>query len=76
MKTSPCECENAAHFADCVTTSGKRLMTPNGNPGHDYGADFNADQLKPAFIEGFGTFTVCSDCFDDCHRAAKKELEA
>jgi hypothetical protein len=53
----PCECEHAAHFAEC--------LTPNGNLGHQYGKRFATTFLSALKTTG-GTFTVCRDCAADC----------
>jgi len=52
-----CECEHIAHCE-------KNERTPNGNPGHDYGASFA--QLE-AVQTWYGAFFVCKDCAEDCY---------
>lgn len=53
-----CECEHLAHLE-------KGIITPNGNPGHKYGATFS--QLHMQVVETpYGSFYVCSDCAHDC----------
>jgi hypothetical protein len=57
-----CQCEHIAHFDRC-----KR--TPNGNPGHNYEAEFTwTIEVKT----DYGTFQVCKDCEEDCHQSKKK----
>jgi hypothetical protein len=55
-----CLCEHIAH-------SDRNERTPNGNPGHTYGARYH-----PTFLVNvktpYGTFLVCKDCAKDCHR--------
>jgi len=58
--TLPCQCEHTAHFG-----GGRR--TPNGNPGHDYGARFAPDAIVR--VPGF---TLCPDCAADCHASARR----
>lgn len=55
-----CECEHSAH-----TDRAEGVKTPNGNPGHEYGANFNKNYMKAVKVP-FGTFNVCLDCADDC----------
>lgn len=60
METKPCECEHACHFPD------EHKLSPNGNPGHRYGAKF-APRYLVAVTTPWGTFLVCKDCDKDCH---------
>jgi hypothetical protein len=53
-----CQCEHIAHLE-------KSRRTPNGNPGHKYGAQFmRLKEVKTAY----GTFHICLDCWQDCHQ--------
>jgi hypothetical protein len=58
-KCMACECEHVAHL-----DGAKR--TPNGNPGHDYGARFAPGYLTEIQTT-YGKFRVCRDCATDCH---------
>jgi len=58
LEKKNCECEHIAHFQK------ERKLTPNGNPGHTYGAEFLSG-IEPVKTE-MGTFHVCKDCKDDC----------
>jgi hypothetical protein len=41
------------------------VRTPNGNPGHKYGAQFmSLKEVKTAY----GTFHICLDCWQDYHQ--------
>lgn len=64
-----CECENIAHDPESSTGSGDRVMTPNGNPGHDYGREFCPSYLVNVKTT-FGTLELCEDCAKDCAPAA------
>ena len=72
MITRSCECEHLSHDPESFGTSGQRTMTPNGNPGHDYGAKFSIGYLS-AIKTDYGTFVVCVDCSNDCLHDYKKE---
>lgn len=56
MMTRLCECEHAAHFE-------RDKRTPNGNPGHKWGAKF---ATRVPVKTPYGTFHVCVDCASDC----------
>jgi hypothetical protein len=58
-----CQCEHAAHFG-AEYNSNNPVLTPNGNPGHKYGAESNLTAVKTPF----GIFHVCGDCAKDCYR--------
>lgn len=58
MNTHSCECEHIAHMD-------RDRHTPNGNPSHRYGVEFNAELLQLASTER-GHFWVCPDCAGDC----------
>ena len=58
MKLKPCECEHSAHFNIMFTT-------PNGNPAHGYGKEFN-EQLMHKVQTPYGEYHVCLDCATDC----------
>jgi hypothetical protein len=53
-----CECEHESHFGESYT--------PNGNPGHSYGARFSENFLRKVQTP-YGQFTVCTDCANDCY---------
>ena len=53
-----CQCEHIAHVK-------KDKRTPNGNPGHRYGVDFNTLYITTVKTH-YGTFTICRDCERDC----------
>ena len=63
MKGTNCECEHVSHLDT-------NARTPNGNPGHIYGAAgwLNLQPVKTPY----GTFHVCKDCADDCLREHKQ----
>lgn len=57
-----CQCEHISHLD-------KNEKTPNGNPGHKYGAKFyDLRSVKTPY----GIFHVCADCENDCAVAAAK----
>lgn len=60
MTTYPCECEHASHFD-------KNCLSPDGNPGHRYGAKFVARYVT-VVKTSCGPYRVCRDCADDCNR--------
>ena len=66
MSTRQCQCEHAAHFRD------EHELTPNGNPGHYYGAHFR-EAYVTTVDTGFGPFVVCFDCVLDCQMSTKIE---
>lgn len=57
-----CECEHISHMD-------KKKRTPLGNPSHKYGQKYYG--LK-AVKTPYGTFHICSDCINDCHRIGVK----
>src|SRR5262245_35788197 len=61
-----CECEHIAHFE-------KERRTPNGNPGHKYGAEFyqHATCSKKTT---YGTMWFCVDCTVDCQNLMRGQL--
>jgi hypothetical protein len=59
-----CQCEHVAHFE-------KDERTPHGNPGHKYQADFYAGYMTER-LTMYGTFIVCRDCGNDCHKESAK----
>jgi len=67
-ETQPCECENVCHDPESRTVSGKRILSPNGNPGHDYGIKFFPRFLRKVKT-AYGTFNVCTHCAEDCQAA-------
>jgi hypothetical protein len=61
----PCECEHFAHFPDAGQN------TPNGNPGHRYGATF-APRTMVKVRHAHVIERVCSDCANDCRAHDKR----
>lgn len=70
LTTEPCQCEHRAHFFE---THGPRPHTPNGNPGHAYGARYVPSYMTD-LLTVFGKFRVCKDCLDDCWAPRLKEV--
>jgi len=61
MTIFACECEHVCH-----EHGGPFKLSPNGNPGHKYGASkFAAGFIIPVKTS-CGTFNVCKDCAEDC----------
>lgn len=54
LHSAACECEHAAHFSS--------RLTPQGRPGHAYGAKILATRLTTV-MPGL---RVCPDCLTDC----------
>lgn len=63
MQLKSCECEHLCHFKE------ENFLSPNGNPGHEFGAKFNSD-LMAITATTYGHFTVCPDCTKDCMQDA------
>lgn len=62
----PCQCEHIAHFHE------EKKLTPNGNPGHEYGQMFAESYLVDKGTP-YGKFIVCKDCASDCLANIDKE---
>ena len=58
MAQVQCECEHIAH-------NDRHWLTPNGNPGHNYGARF-APEYTTHVQTTYGKLKVCLDCYFDC----------
>lgn len=65
VESAPCECEHACHHADTGAVS------PNGNPGHRYGAKFVVGKLVTVRTDG-QTERVCPDCAADCRQNGER----
>lgn len=60
-----CECSQEAHFHG--TDGEPNALTPNGNPGHLYGAKYAAGYLY-TFRTMYRLLVICKDCAQDCYR--------
>jgi hypothetical protein len=64
----PCECEHIAHgdmFGKPEDIAFRNRTTPNGNPGHKFGAKYDSSYLQTVNTI-YGTYHVCRDCAQDC----------